>query len=599
MKIKLSDFVAQFIADLGVKHVFSVPGGGAMHLNDSFGYNKDIQFISNHHEQASAMAAETYAKISNNIGVALVTTGPGSTNAVTGVAGAWLDSTPCLFISGQVKRSDMIGNLGVRQNGVQEIDIVSIVKPITKYAITIMDPNTIRYHLEKAVFISKTKRPGPVWIDIPLDVQASIIDTDELLKFNCDNEEGISISVLSSAVSNTINLLNKSDRPVLFIGNGTRLAGAVNEIKQLIYILNIPILLTWPALDMLPDSHELLIGRPGPVAPRGANFTLQNSDFFLSIGARLDTVVTGYAPEKFARAAKKIMVDIDPYEISKIKKHIDIPICCDVKEFLIELLKQSDNILHKNRSIWINRCQDWKKKYPVVQKEYYSEKSVSTYVFTDILSEELNENDIIISGSSGAGIEIFLLAFKAKKGQRVTNTTGLGAMGNGLPATIGGCLASGCKRTICVNGDGGLQLNIQEFETLSRLQLPIKLFILNNKGYSSIRTSQSRYFGRLTGADNTSGLTLPNISKIAKAYGIKVKKIINQKNLAGKIRNVLNTPGTVICEVFTPLDEPRVPSLMSIQKPDGSMISKPLEDLWPFLDRNEFLSNMIIPPIEE
>ncbi|OGC10909.1 thiamine pyrophosphate-binding protein [candidate division WOR-1 bacterium RIFOXYC2_FULL_37_10] len=601
MKIKLSDYVVKFLVDQGVKHVFMVPGGGAMHLNDSIGHNKNIEFVCNQHEQASAMAAETYARIAkNNMGVALVTTGPGGTNAITGVAGAWLDSTPCMFISGQVKRSDLIGNLGVRQNGVQEVNIVPIVKSITKYSVTIMDPSSIRFHLEKAVYLTKSGRPGPVWIDIPLDVQASIIDIDQLEGFDEKNiinqSQGNNISDL---VSKTIELLNKSERPILLLGNGTRLSGAIKDALFLIEQLKIPVLLTWPALDILSDSYDLLVGRPGPVAPRGANFALQNSDCLISIGARLDTVVTGYSHEKFARAAKKIMIDIDPAEINKMQTKIDVPICSDVKIFIQEMIKQLNSILPKNRSNWLIRCKEWKKKYPVVLLEYREEKLVSTYVFTEVLSDELNSDDIVIPCSSGAGIEIFLLAFKAKKGQRVLNTTALGSMGNGLPASIGGCLASDKKRTICVDGDGGIQFNIQEFETLARLNLPIKIFVLNNQGYSSIRTSQMRYFNRLTGADSTSGLELPDICKVAQAYGLKIKKITSQEKLADKLREVLNMAGTVVCEILTPPDEPRAPSMSTIQKQDGTMVSKPLEDLWPFLDRKEFLENMIIPPLEE
>lgn len=601
MKIKLSDYVAQFIADKGIKHVFMVPGGGAMHLNDSVGNHKSIEVIFNHHEQASAMAAETYSRIADTMGVALVTTGPGGTNAVTGAAGAWLDSTPCLFISGQVKRADLIGNLGVRQNGVQEIDIVTIVKSITKYAVTVMEPDSIRYHMEKAFYNAKSGRPGPVWIDIPLDVQASMIDTDLLKEFDYQKEEveKIQKNNLSDLVAKTIKLLNESERPVLLIGNGVRLSGALKEVEVLVNQLNIPVLLTWPALDILSDTHALLVGRPGPVAPRGANFALQNSDLLISIGARLDTVVTGYSHKNFARAAKKVMVDIDQTEINKMQTKIDVPACIDAKLFIQEIIRQKNGILSKDRLNWMNKCKEWKTKYPIVLQEYRSEKLVSTYVLADVLSEELNANDIIIPTSSGAGIEIFLLAFRAKKGQRVLITTALGAMGNGLPACIGGCLASGRKRTICIEADGGMQLNIQELQTLARMKLPIKLFVLNNQGYSSIRTSQSRYFGRLTGADSSSGLTLPDISKVAEAYGLKVEKITDQSNLNHKLRKILNMPGTVVCEVFTPPDEPRAPSMMSMQKPDGKMVSKPLEDLWPFLDRKEFLSNMIIPPLEE
>ena len=356
MKIKLSDYISQFIVNLGVKHVFMVPGGGAMHLNDSIGYQKGIEFICNQHEQASAFAAETYAKTSDNIGVAIVTTGPGGTNAITGAVGAWFDSTPCLFISGQAKRSDLIGNLGIRQHGVQEVDIITLVKSITKYAITIMEPYSIRFHLEKAVYLAKSGRPGPVWIDVPLDVQAATIDTDFLEEFNfkSDVDEPSEKNDLFLLVSKTIKLLNKSERPILLLGNGIRLSGARNKIEELIDKLKLPFLLTWPAIDFFSDNHELLVGRPGPVAPRGANFALQNSDYLLTIGARLDIVVTGYAPDKFARAAKKIMVDIDQAEIRKMGTNIDLAICADAKAFIMEFLNQINTVLPKKRLNWIS-----------------------------------------------------------------------------------------------------------------------------------------------------------------------------------------------------------------------------------------------------
>jgi acetolactate synthase-1/2/3 large subunit len=598
--MKLSDYVFQFVAQQGVRHVFMVAGGGAMHLNDSVGHCPDLEYVCNLHEQAAAMAAETYAKLNENLGVALVTTGPGSTNAITGTAGAWLDSTPCLFISGQVKRSDMIGDTGVRQMGVQELDIVSIVKPITKYAVTVMEPTTIRYHLEKAIYLARTGRPGPVWIDIPLDVQASQIDPTLLNGFDPHELSPKAIlDDLSSQVAQTIELLNAAERPILLIGNGIRLAGARQELQAMIQRLGVPVLLTWLAHDLLPEAHELLVGRPGPVAPRGPNFALQNSDWLLTIGARLDMVLTGYAYDRFARAANKIMVDIDPAEICKMKTSIAVPVCADAKAFIQEMLQQSDQVICRDRSDWMARCREWKTKYPVVLPEHREQKLVSTYVLTDVLSDELTGDDVIVSGSSGAGIEVFLLAFKVKEGQRVLVTTALGAMGYGLPASIGACLASGRKRTVLVDGDGGFQLNIQELETLARLQLPVKIFILNNQGYASIRTSQSRYFGRLTGADATSGLTLPDLGKVAIAYGLSFAQIKNQINLTKEIQAVLNTSGPVVCEVWTPPDEPRAPSLASMQRPDGSMVSKPLEDLWPFMDRQEFLANMIIPPIGE
>jgi acetolactate synthase-1/2/3 large subunit len=485
--------------------------------------------------------------------------------------------------------------------GVQEVDIVSIIKPITKYAAMVLDPQTIRYHLELAVHLARSGRPGPVWIDIPLDVQAATVNPEALTGFianDVDVDSGA--AELRKQVAQVIELLNAAERPILLAGNGIRLARAQPEFREIIELLGVPILATWLAVDLLAYDDDLFIGRPGTVAPRGVNFALQNADFVLTIGSRIDFTITGYAPERLARAAKKVMVDVDPAEIGKLSKYIDLPVCADARAFIRELLEQRSSIKPKNRSPWMARCKEWKTKYPVVLAEHRKpEQRVSTYYLAEILSEELKENEFIVSGSSGAGIEIFQHALKMKKGQRLFHTTALGAMGYGLPATIGACLGAGKRETICVDGDGGIQMNIQEFATVQRLGLPIKFFILNNDGYSSIRTSQQRWFGRLTGADATSGLTLPDITKVAAAYGLPTARIEDQRNLRSEIRAVLDTPGPVVCDVISIPDETRMPSLASAQRADGSLFSKPLEDLWPFLDREEFLANMIIPPIQE
>lgn len=605
--IKLSDYVVGFVADLGVRHLFMLTGGGAMHLNDSVGACDRIEYVCNLHEQAAAMAAETYGKVSGDVGVCVVTTGPGGTNAVTGVAGAWLDSTPALFISGQVKRADLKGDSGVRQVGVQEVDIVSIVSPITKYAVTVVEPTMIRYHLEKAVYLARHGRPGPVWIDIPLDVQGASIDADSLVGFDpAELTDSVSAVVerggvsLGDQVAQTISWLNEAERPVLLVGNGVRLARAEAKLYEAVHALGIPVLSTWLAHDLIEEAHPLYVGRPGPVAPRGANFALQNSDFMLSIGARLDLVVTGYAPDNFARAARKVMVDVDPAELRKMGDTIHLPVLADACAFLEELLRQRSTLERVDRPDWLARCLDWKTKYPVVLQEYRDlPDRVSTYVLADVLSEVSAADDLIVSGSSGAGIEVFLLAYRARAGQRVLITTALGAMGYGVPACIGACLAGGRRRTICVDGDGGLQLNIQELETIRRLALPIKLFVLSNEGYASIRTSQERYFGRLAGADASSGVTLPPLQRVVEAYGLPYARIDNQRALAAEVQHVLDAPGPIVCEVMTPADQPRAPSLASMRRPDGSMVSKPLEDLWPFLERDEFLANMIVPPLPE
>jgi acetolactate synthase-1/2/3 large subunit len=601
--MKLSDWVFRYLADQGVKHVFMLTGGGAMHLNDSLGQCADIEYVCTSHEQAAAMAAESYAKVTGDIGVCLVTAGPGGTNAITGVAGAWLDSTPMLVLSGQAKRADLKGNSGVRQMGVQEVDIVSMVSPITKYAVTVMEPSDIRYHMEKAVHLARTGRPGPVWLDLPLDVQGAAIDQDTLRGFDATEVviPGLATTdAIAAAARHAIELLNAAERPVVLIGNGVRLAGARAEMRALIDALAVPVLTTWPAHDMVPDDHPLMVGRPGPLAPRGANFTLQNSDWLLSLGARLDLVVTGYAPQNFARAAKKIMVDIDAAELRKMNDTVHVPLCADVKDFIGEMARQAAGIQRRDRSGWNTRWREWQTKYPVVLPEYRNlADGVSTYVLGEAISEASAPDDVIVSGSSGAGIEIFCLAAKLKEGQRLFLTTALGAMGNGLPGLIGACLANDRRRTIGVDGDGGLQLNIQELETARRLKLPIKLFVMNNDGYASIRTSQSRYFGRLAGADATSGVTLPALRAVVAAFGLPYARIETDRDLAARVRELLDTPGPVVVEVMMPREEPRAPSLSSMRKPDGSMVSKPLEDLWPFLPREEFLSNMVIPPVEE
>jgi acetolactate synthase I/II/III large subunit len=601
--VKLSDWLFSHLARAGVRHVFMVTGGGAMHLDDSLGQNPDIEYVCTLHEQAAAMAAESYAKVVNDIGVCLVTAGPGGTNAITGVAGAWLDSTPMLVLSGQAKRADLRGNSGVRQMGVQEVDIVAMVSPITKYAVTVMDPSDIRFHVEKALHLARTGRPGPVWLDLPLDVQGAQIDESALRPYDppASVTEGVDPPErIAEAVRRAIALLNEAERPVVLIGNGVRLAGARAPMRSLIERLGVPVLTTWPAQDMVPDDHPLMAGRPGPLAPRGANFTLQNADWLLAIGARLDLVVTGYAPENFARAAQKIMVDIDAAELRKMGDTVHLRVSADAKDFIAEMTRQLGQVKPRGRHEWHARCRDWKSKYPVVLPEYRGlAGGVSTYVLAEAIAAASKADDVIVSGSSGAGIEIFCLALTLKEGQRLFLTTALGAMGNGIPGVMGACVAHGKRRTLCVDGDGGLQLNIQELETIRRLDLPVKLFVLNNDAYASIRTSQSRYFGRLAGADPTSGVTLPPLRGVVEAYGLPYARIETDAALVDRVRALLDAPGPIVVEVMTPREEPRAPSLSSMRRPDGSMVSKPLEDLWPFLPRDEFLSNMIVAPVEE
>jgi acetolactate synthase-1/2/3 large subunit len=575
--IKLSDYVISFLQKQGVKHVFLLPGGGCMHLVDSLGKSRKIEYVCCLHEQAAAIAAEAQGQYTNNLGVVLVTTGPGSTNTITAVAGAWIDSTALLVISGQVKRRDMIKYSKLRQMGVQEVDIVSIIKPITKYATTILNPKEIKYQLEKAVYLAKTGKPGPVWLDIPLDVQGALIEERQLRGFKPPKPK-IQNQELSSLIRKVINLLNNSTRPVILVGNGVRIAGGLKDFLKLIRILNIPVLTTWKSIDFLPEKDRLFFGRPGSIGQRGANFIQQNSDLIITLGARLDLPQVGYSYANFARSAKKVIVDIDPAEIKKLKMKVDVAASFDAKLFIREFIKQKDSLRLLKRVGWIKRCREWRNKYSVVLPKYARvKKYVNTYFLVDVLSRLMSKKDLLVLGSSGSCSEIPMQSFKVKNGQRIINTPGLGSMGFGLPASIGACLASGRRRTIAVIGDGGLQHNIQELETLARLKLPIKIFILNNNGYASIRNTQKSYFkGHYVCCDPTSGLTLPDTCKVAAAYGIKNIKIFNH---LGIVDPYLQT----------------APRLSSQVLPDGSIVSKSLEDLWPFLDREEFRSNMIVP----
>jgi acetolactate synthase-1/2/3 large subunit len=600
--MRLADYLMRRVAEAGVRHVFMVSGGAAMHLVDAVGQRDDLEYVCTLHEQGAAIAAEAYARVTNNLGVVLVTTGPGGTNAVTGVAGAWLESTPCLIISGQVKRADLKGSLGVRQLGSQELDIVAIVSPITKYAATVMDPSTIAYEIDKALHIARTGRPGPVWLDIPLDVQAADVDPRSMPRYRetaSEPEDGEQL--IAEQLDQTIELLNAAERPVVLVGNGVRLADAGEALLKAIEILDVPVLATWMGADLLWESHPRFFGKPGTVASRGANFVLQNCDLLVSIGARLDFAVTGFDQAQCARAARKVVVNIDETELTKLKMHVDVPVAADALTFIEGLLARRDAITPRERHNWLQRCSEWKENYPIVTSEAWGQSSlVNTYAFSSVLADELTGDDLIIPGSSGVGIDTFWLAFRVTQGQRLFSTGGLGAMGFGLPASIGGCLAADRKRTISVDGDGGFQLNIQELQTVVRLELPIKFFVISNHGYASIRATQNNYFnGHLVGCDESSGLTLPDLMKIGAAYGLTTFRIENNADLVEGIRRVLALPGPVLCEVVVAPDQGIGPRVSSAVRADGSMVSRPLEDLWPFLDRQELLANMLIPILDD
>jgi len=601
--MKLSDYIMQFIARQGVGHIFYLPGGGAMHLVDSLGKLENVESVCCLHEQAVAIAAQSYAMHTNHLGVGLVTTGPGGTNAITGVCAAWIDSVPCLFISGQVKRSDMMTGKGLRQLGIQEADIVTLVGSITKYARTITNPASIKYHLEKALYLAKNGRPGPVWLDIPLDVQGSIIDETALDGFNPteikDKKPGK--SAIKNAVRKIIRFLNKSERPVIIAGDGIKISNSKDLFLDIIKKLNVPVIPTWKAMDMLHEEHELYAGRGGILGERSANFAVQNSDLLLCIGSKMDFTQTGFDTKSFARAAKKIVIDIDKNEIKKLDFKIDLKIIADAGAVLEEIAAEFNNLKDRDRSYWKNKIKEWRKKYPIVSNEYYTTTGlINPYMLIDVLSREATSDDIINPCCAGTAAEYNFQAFKIKEKQKFITNHGLGPMGFELPSSIGACLANNRKRTICVAGDGGFQLNIQELETLHRLNLPVKIFIMNNNGYSSIRTMQETHFGgHYVGNDPSSGLTLPDIIDVATAYKIKAIRINDASELEVKIREALDFPGPVICDVMVIPGFKVSPKVASQRREDGTMVSKPLEDQWPFLDRKELESNMMIPLVPE
>lgn len=595
--IKVSDYIMNFLADEGVKDVFYLSGGGCMHLVDSLGRCERLMPVANLHEQCCAIAAGGYGQYTENLGVCLVTTGPGGTNAITGVTAAWIDSTPMIVLSGQVKRADLMTGKGVRQMGPQEVDLISMIKPITKYAVRVMDPMKIREHLEEAVYLARTGRKGPVWLEIPLDIQGAIVDETKLMGYQPPTEE----YVVPQVVEEVYKLINESKRPVIIAGVGIRAAKALESFEELITKLNIPVLTTWRALDFIEEEHPLYFGRPGAVGQRGANFIQQNCDLLISIGARLDLGQLGFNYKYFAREAKKVVVDIDQAEIDKIETTIDVPVNCSADTFINEMNKNSNLLQNVKRSEWLSRCKKWKEKYPVVLQEYKENKAfVNTYDFVDELSKQLDKDAIIVPGSSGTCSEITCQAIKIKKGQRLINSPGLGSMGFGVAESIGVCIASGQKQTICIIGDGGLQHNIQELELLRRYELPIKLFVLNNSAYASIRLMQKRIFGgNLVGCDKTSGVTIPDTLAVAQAYKLPTMQITQHDDIERVIKATFEKDGPVVCEVMVDPDMQTAPRLSSVAKPDGRMVSKPLEDLWPFLERKEFMENMIIKPLDE
>ncbi len=595
--ILLSDYVFEFVAAQGVRAVFLVPGGGSMHLVDALGRNPNLEFVPMHHEQSAAVAAEAYARTTGGIGCALVTTGPGGTNTLTAVAGSWIESVPLLMISGQVKRADLMSHTGVRQMGVQEVDIISMVKPITKYAVLVNDPQDIKYELEKAAYLATSGRKGPVWVDIPLDVQAAQIDVSTLRGFTPPPKT--SSPSLPADAADVIRLLNKAKRPVFLAGHGVRIAGAVEEFRALYEALQIPVLTTWNAMDLIPSSHPLSVGKPGVVALRGANFAIQNSDLILAVGARLDNLVTAYNPPKFGRNAEKIIVDIDPKELQKFSSAMKIAksVVSDAKDFINALLEQKNTFSAEDRTSWVAQCKTWKDKYPINDgKPFPASGVISHYHLTKVLMDEIPENTMIATGTAGLGIEVFYTGFANKAGQRLFLNTGLGAMGYGPPTIVGCGIAIGKKPYVAVETDGSMMMNIQELQTIATLKLPVKLFLINNGGYASIRNTQRNYFkGRYVGTGPEGRLGFPDFTEVAKAFGLPVARIDDASQLVQGVRDALRREGPLLIDVHVQRDEALWPKSAALPQPDGTMRSMPLEDMSPLLPRDEFKANMLVP----
>ncbi|MDR3392971.1 MAG: thiamine pyrophosphate-binding protein [Sulfuriferula sp.] len=593
-RYRVADFIAGFIADLGVKHVFLLPGGGAMYLVDAVGKCPGLEAVACLHEQAAAISAEAYARINENLGVAMVTTGPGATNAITAVAGAWIESVPLIVISGQVKRADMLRDLPLRQNGVQEVDIVKIVKSITKYAVTVARPEDIRIEMERAAHYARSGRAGPVWIDVPLDVQGAPIDPAALPHWQ-DEAANAAVVDFSGEIERLQTLLNAAQRPLLLAGHGVRLAGGAQLFRELTEKLQIPVVTTWNALDLLPYEHPLLVGRPGVVALRAPNFAVQNCDLLISIGSRLDNIITAYDPRNFARDAVKVVVDVDRNEIDKLDMDITMAVAADAKSFLSAWLN-SEHQVHPQWSAWQARCAGWKQRYPVNDgAPFLAAGPISHYQLMDALSDAIPANTTISTGSSGLAVEAFYTIFRNKPGQRVFLTSGLGAMGYGLPAAIGACFANDCKPMVAVESDGSLQLNIQELATMRAFNLPICLIIMNNNGYASIRNTQRNYFNsRFVGTGPEAGLLLPDLEKVAATYDLPFLRISDAAELTSKLQMALAQPRPLLIDVRLVTDEALAPKVSALPQPDGSMKSMPLEDMSPLLPLATLQAEMIV-----
>ena len=595
--MKLSDYIVGQLADWGVRHIFLVTGGGAMHLNDSIGKETRIHYVCNHHEQASAMAAEAYARIVGQPGVVNVTTGPGGINALNGVFGAWTDSVPMLVISGQVKRETCMRSLGItglRQLGDQEADIVAMVGGITKYAAFIDDPLSIRYHLERAWHLAQSGRPGPCWLDIPVDVQAAAINPADLRSFDSAKDALLSdSSQLSSQCRKIIERIRSAKRPVILAGTGVRAAQAVEEFDALVHRLGIPITTAWTH-DLIASDDPLFCGRPGTIGDRAGNFAVQSADLLLILGSRLNIRQTSYNWQSFAPRAFKIQVDIDSAEFCKPTVQPDLAVRCDLKAFLRELLLECDRVQYHSgtHDPWLAWCRERVRRYPVVQdRQREPGPPINPYYFIEQLSARLADGDIIVCGNATACIVPFQ-TLRLKKRQRLISNSGSASMGYDLPAAIGAAFARPGQRVICLAGDGSIQMNIQELQTIVHHHLPVKIFVLNNSGYLSMRMTQSGFFGRLTGESAITGASFPNMVKLGCAYGIPSVRIDRASQFA-QIDQALAAEGPSLIDVLLDPAQEFEPRSRARQLPDGRIVSPNLEDMYPFLDPSELQDNVI------
>jgi len=600
--IKVSDYIANFLSDAGIRHVYMLTGGGAMHLNNSLGKHPHLKVIFNHHEQASAMAAESHARLTNEMPVINVTTGPGGINTLNGVFGAWTDSIPMFVLSGQVRYDTTVASTGfnIRQLGDQECEIIPCVKPITKYAVSVEDPLFIKYHLQKALFLAKNGRPGPVWVDVPMNVQGTFIDETKLIDFDPQQYFPKVPTIEMRKIESVLEKIISAKRPIIIAGGGVRVSGAHALFLEFIDKLNIPVTTAWNAHDVLHDDHPLYIGRPGTVGDRAGNFAVQNCDLLLVLGSRLNIRQIGYNWKTFAREAFKIMVDIDPLEMIKPTLQIDLPMHGHLEDFMTKAIQVLDQKITEKKSEWIDWCLARKKRYPVVMEEYWKNDSrINPYCFMRTLSEHLPEGQVIVTGDGTACVTSFQ-AMKLKKGQRLYTNSGSASMGYDLPAAIGACVASGYKRIICLAGDGSIQQNIQELATISYNRYPIKLFVLNNNGYHSIRQTQSNFFGEpLVGVGPESGLGFPDFEKLAHAYDLPYVRLEQHADMQTVLDFFLSSETPGLCEVMLTLDQQFAPKSSSKRLACGRMVSKPLEELAPFLSREELAENMLIDLIPE